>query len=56
MKPEHYPLVAEALLPAIRDVLGEAASDEVLEAWGKAYGVLADILIDKEAAMYEEAD
>lgn len=54
VKPEHYPLVAEALLPAIRDVLGEAASDEVLDAWGKAYGVLADILIDKEAAMYEE--
>src|SRR5690349_21595841 len=25
VKPEHYPIVAQALLPAIRDVLGEAA-------------------------------
>ncbi|MEJ2409913.1 MAG: globin domain-containing protein [Novosphingobium sp.] len=55
VKAEHYPLVAEALLPAIRDVLGEeAATDEVLAAWGEAYWFLADILIAKEAALYEE--
>ncbi|MCT2399847.1 globin domain-containing protein [Novosphingobium mangrovi (ex Huang et al. 2023)] len=54
VKAEHYPLVAQALLPAIRDVLGEAASDEVLAAWGEAYWFLADILIGKEAARYEE--
>lgn len=53
VKPEHYPLVADALLPAIRDVLGEAASDEVLAAWGEAYWFLADILIGKEAELYE---
>ena len=52
VKPEHYPYVAEALLPAIRDVLGEAATDEVLEAWGKAYWFLADILIGQEREMY----
>ena len=55
VKPEHYPLVAEALLPAIRDVLGEAATDEILAAWGEAYWFLADILIGKERAMYEAA-
>ncbi|MCJ2188776.1 globin domain-containing protein [Novosphingobium beihaiensis] len=54
VKAEHYPLVAEALLPAIRDVLGDAATDEVLAAWGEAYWFLADILIAKEAALYEE--
>ena len=54
VKPEHYPLVAEALLPAIRDVLGEAATDEVLSAWGEAYWALADILIGKEAALYSQ--
>lgn len=53
VKAEHYPLVAEALLPAIRDVLGEAATDEVLAAWGEAYWFLADILIGKEAEEYE---
>jgi hemoglobin-like flavoprotein len=54
VKAEHYPYVAEALLPAIRDVIGEGATDEVLAAWGEAYWFLADILIGKEAALYEE--
>jgi len=56
VKPEHYPKVAEALLPAIRDVLGEAATDEVLGAWGEAYWFLADILIAREAQIYVEAE
>lgn len=56
VKPEHYPYVAEALLPAIRDVLGaEVATDAVLAAWGEAYWMLADILIAAEATAYEEA-
>jgi hemoglobin-like flavoprotein len=55
VKAEHYPYVAEALLPAIRDVLGEAATDEVLDAWGQAYWFLANILIGKEAECYAEA-
>ncbi len=56
VKPEHYPLVAAALLPAIRDVLGEhVATDAVLDAWAEAYGFLANILIDREAAMYAAA-
>jgi hemoglobin-like flavoprotein len=54
VRPEHYPLVADALLPAIRDVLGEAATDEVLAAWGEAYWFLADILIGKERDLYAE--
>jgi len=53
VRPEHYPAVAEALLPAIRDVLGEAATDEVLQAWGEAYWFLADVLIAREAQLYE---
>ncbi|EQB07907.1 globin domain-containing protein [Novosphingobium lindaniclasticum] len=57
VKAEHYPLVAEALLPAIREVLGEeAATDEVLAAWGEAYWFLADILIGKEAEAYAERE
>ena len=48
VKAEHYPLVANALLPAIRDVLGDAATDEVLGAWGEAYWALADILSAKK--------
>ena len=57
VKPQHYPYVAEALLPAIRDVLSaEVATDAVLTAWGEAYWMLADILIDAEAQVYEKAE
>ncbi|WP_287885024.1 MULTISPECIES: NO-inducible flavohemoprotein [Paracoccus] len=52
--PEHYPHVAEALLGAIRAVLGDAATDEVLEAWGEAYWFLANILIARERRIYDE--
>ncbi|MFC4294471.1 globin domain-containing protein [Novosphingobium tardum] len=56
VRPEHYPHVANALLPAIRDVLGaEVATDEVLAAWGEAYWMLADILISAESQAYEDA-
>src|SRR5918993_178056 len=50
--PGHYHFVAEALLGAIKDVLGEAATDEVLEAWGEAYWFLADLLMAREASIY----
>jgi nitric oxide dioxygenase len=53
--PEHYPLVGECLLEAIREVLGEEiATDEVISAWGNAYGQLADILIGAEKSIYDE--
>ncbi len=50
--PEHYPYVGEALLGAIKTVLGDAASEDVLEAWGEAYWFLADILIAREDRIY----
>ena len=55
VQPEHYPAVAEALLPAIRDVLGDVATDEVLDAWGQAYWFLADVLIGREKTLYTAA-
>lgn len=54
VKAEHYPIVAAALLAAIRDVMGEAASNDVLAAWGEAYWFLADILIGKEQELYAQ--
>ncbi|WP_262266299.1 NO-inducible flavohemoprotein [Microvirga yunnanensis] len=50
--PEHYPHVAEALLGAIKDVIGDAATDEILAAWGEAYWFLAHVLIGREKAIY----
>ena len=52
--PEHYPHVGEALLGAIKAVLGEAATDDILAAWGEAYWFLADILIAREERVYGE--
>lgn len=55
VRPEHYPYVARALLAAIRDILGEAATDEVIQAWTEAYWFLAEILIGEEARLYAKA-
>ncbi|MGG6309861.1 NO-inducible flavohemoprotein [Paenibacillus macerans] len=54
--PEHYPIVGENLLAAIKTVLGDAATKEILDAWGRAYGVIADVFISVEAEMYQEAE
>ncbi|MBA5607491.1 NO-inducible flavohemoprotein [Duganella sp. FT3S] len=52
--PEHYPMVGASLLKAIREVLGaETATDAVLEAWGAAYGQLAELLIGIEGQTYQ---
>jgi nitric oxide dioxygenase len=52
--PEHYPHVADALLGAIGHVLGDAATPEILAAWGEAYWFLADILIARERRVYDD--
>lgn len=49
---EHYPIVGKHLLLAIGDVLGEAATEEVVAAWGEAYAFLAQLCIDHEAGIY----
>jgi nitric oxide dioxygenase len=52
VKPEHYPIVGEHLLGSIREVLGAACTGEIIDAWAAAYGLLADILIAREAEIY----
>lgn len=54
--PEHYPHVADALLGAIGQVLADAATDEILAAWGEAYWFLAHILIAREERIYHELE
>jgi nitric oxide dioxygenase len=53
---QHYPIVGEHLIGAIKQVLGDAASPELLDAWGEAYWLLANQLIEAEKELYEEAD
>ncbi|MDS9468749.1 NO-inducible flavohemoprotein [Paracoccus sp. MBLB3053] len=54
--PEHYPHVATALLGAVSEVLGEAATPEILAAWGEAYWFLADTLIGREEQIYATSE
>ena len=56
IKPEHYPIVGKHLLLAIKDVLGDAATDEIIDAWAQAYNVIADAFISVEAEVYHETE
>lgn len=54
VKPEHYPMVADALLTAMTEVLGaDVVTDEVSSAWGEAYNFLAGILKKREKELYD---
>lgn len=50
--PEHYPIVGANLLASIKEVLGDGATDEVINAWKEAYEFLAEILIAREQQIY----
>jgi nitric oxide dioxygenase len=50
VRPDQYPIVGEHLLGAIKDVLQEAASQDILDAWAQAYGELADMLVGMACA------
>lgn len=54
--PEHYPIVGENLLASIREVLGEAATSDIIDAWAEAYGFLANILIGREGQIYQDQE
>lgn len=53
IQPAHYDIVGSCLLKAIKAVLGDAATDEVMTAWGEAYWQLANLLIEAEEARYQ---
>ncbi|RFU80218.1 nitric oxide dioxygenase [Trichoderma arundinaceum] len=53
--PEHYPIVGKYLIGAFEQILGDAFTPEIKEAWTIAYGLLADIFIQREKQLYAEA-
>ncbi|TFV93883.1 NO-inducible flavohemoprotein [Oxalobacteraceae bacterium OM1] len=55
VRPDQYPIVGEHLLAAIKAVLGDAATDDIISAWAQAYGNLADILMGMETGLREDA-
>jgi len=60
VQPEHYPIVGENLLSAIHEVVTKKvnvdAADTITDAWGKGYGVLADLLIGFEKKLYDKSE
>lgn len=54
VEPDHYTMVGDAILTAMKDVLGDAATPQILDAWKDAYFFLANLLIEQEKSMYEE--
>jgi nitric oxide dioxygenase len=54
IQPEHYPIVGKHLLAAIKDVMGEAATDEIIGAVAEAYGFLAEVCIQQEREIYQQ--
>ena len=54
IKPEQYNIVGEHLLATLDEMF--SPGQEVLDAWGKAYGVLANVFINREAEIYSEKD
>ncbi|PKG63213.1 MULTISPECIES: NO-inducible flavohemoprotein [Pseudoalteromonas] len=53
--PEHYPIVGAHLIGTLKELLPEQFTPDVEYAWREAYGVLADICITEEAALYEHS-
>ena len=44
------------LLDAMKKVLGNAFTPDIRDAWAAAYNQLADLMINREAQLYQEAD
>ncbi|WP_444678747.1 NO-inducible flavohemoprotein [Halomonas sp. E19] len=53
IQPDQYPIVGECLMAAIGEVLGDALTPEIADAWGALYQELADLLIDLERQRYD---
>jgi len=54
IRPEHYQIVGKHLLASIQEVLGAAATEELIEAWEVAYFQLADLMVGVEKDMYNQ--
>lgn len=54
VRPEQYSIVGKHLLGAIQEVLGDAATPDILAAWAEAYSALAELFIDVENQLRRE--
>lgn len=54
IQPAHYDIVGHHLIQTLKELAPEAFTADVVEAWNAAYRLLADILIGKEHALYQD--
>eukprot|EP00186_Timspurckia_oligopyrenoides_P003426 CAMPEP_0182443422 /NCGR_PEP_ID=MMETSP1172-20130603/2156_1 /TAXON_ID=708627 /ORGANISM="Timspurckia oligopyrenoides, Strain CCMP3278" /LENGTH=285 /DNA_ID=CAMNT_0024638695 /DNA_START=301 /DNA_END=1158 /DNA_ORIENTATION=- len=54
IKPEFYPYLGDALILALKEVIGSEASEDVLVAWRKAYDHIASFFIETEKKLTAE--
>lgn len=54
IKPDQYQIVGHHLLKTLEEMLNPG--QDVLDAWGRAYGVLAGVFIDREEQIYQESE
>lgn len=52
---DQYQIVHDHLFAAIVEVLGDAITADVAEAWDEVYWLMADVLVGTESGMYREA-
>ena len=49
---DQNPIVGKHLLGAIKEVLGDDATEAIINAWAKTYNVIAEVFINNEKEMY----
>lgn len=54
IQPEQYEIVGRHLLASIAEILGDAATPEILDAWKAAYLQLAAVMSGHEAQLYKQ--
>lgn len=55
VQPQHYSVVGKYLLEAMAQVLGDALTPEIHDAWAAAYWQLADLMISREQQLYRQS-
>lgn len=54
IQPDQYQIVGHHLIETLRELAPDAFTEEVADAWVKAYGLLAKVLIGREKEIYSD--